>query len=139
MKKREVAIIVVLLVLAVISCKVAFGVNGAQPPPKPLIDYLVQPESSVFNAYGWSEETVKLFNLIDLRARCNDQELRIKALELQVAELTKLIGKFPADLDINNPDNTVIGAISIHTNAINQFRAQIDTNTEKLKQVDPNS
>ena len=98
MKKKEVLIIVGLLLLAVLSCNVAFGVGEAQQKPKPLIDYLVQPESSVFNAYGWSEETVKLYNLIDLRAICNDQELRIKALEAQVARLTKAQNDILRDL-----------------------------------------
>ena len=97
MKKKEVVIIVVLLVLAVISCNMAFGVGEAQQP-KPLIDYLVQPESSVFEAYGWGPETVKLYNLIDLRARCNAQEIRIKALEKQVARLTKAQNDILRDL-----------------------------------------
>ena len=97
MKTREIAFIVVILAFLVISCHLAFGVNEEQQP-KPLIDYLVQPESSVFNAYGWSEETVKLYNLIDLRAICNNQEARIKALELQVAELIKAQNDILRDL-----------------------------------------
>ena len=90
MKKREIAIIVALLVLLVIGGKLAFGVNEAQQP-KDLRDFLVQPPNSVYQAYGYSEETQLLYNLIDLRAICINQEARIKALELQVAELVEIV------------------------------------------------
>ena len=96
MKKREVAIIVVLLALVVILCNVAFGVNEVQQP-KPLRDFLVQPPNSVYQTYGYSEETLLLYNLIDLKVTNNQQEARIKALEIQVTALMK-----PAVVDPNN-------------------------------------
>lgn len=78
--------------------------------------------------------------IVELTARpvCDPNEIKalfdkVEALELQIVDLTKLVGELPVNLDINNADNTVIGAILTHTDAINQFRSQIDKNTARIK------
>jgi hypothetical protein len=52
-----------------------------------------------------------------------------------IAGLKSMVGELPSRYDVNDPDNTLIGAIMAHTNAINQFRVQIDTNTARIEAI----
>ncbi len=102
-RSKEVTIIVVLLVVAVLTCKMAFGANGVQRP-KDLRDFLAQPPNSVYQVYGYSEETFLLYNIIAVMEASQKQELRIKALEKQVAELEKKIERRTSNAELSTPN-----------------------------------
>ncbi len=115
-KGKEVIIIVVILVVTVLLCNLAFGINEIQKP-KDLRDFLSQPPNSIYQIYGYSEETFLLYNIIALREACQSYELRIKALETQVAELKVML---------------------LEQKKI-QFSASVDLDKDGIKVVDPNS
>ncbi len=61
-------------------------------------------------------------------------------IETRFARIEKIIGTYPPTcfefpFDVNDPENTLLGAILAHTSCINQFRVQIDTNTERIEGI----
>ncbi len=61
-------------------------------------------------------------------------------VETRLARIEKIIGTYPPTcfefpFDVNDPENTLLGAILAHTSCINQFRVQIDTNTERIEGI----
>ncbi len=58
---------------------------------------LFTPDNAIYAKYGYSEETLLFYNIVALKEISINYELRIKALEKQVVELT------PKPLDPNVP------------------------------------
>lgn len=111
-----------------------------QPGPDCIDALMPVPAATVrqFGVKGGSDKVRLVYNISELLKAANTQKARIEALEKQVAELVKLIGEYPSltpPIDPDDPENTLFGAIWQHTGVINQFRAQIDTNTGRIAEL----
>jgi len=143
--KKKVAVLLILAFLCLLGVQELL-VFGNVAPKKDLHDLLLRPPNIVWQTYGYGEDTFRLYNMSEVLKACIANRQRIEVLEKQVAklkeqivELEGIVGKYPPELDPNDYENTIIGAILGHTSAINQFRAQIDTNTSNIKiMLDPN-
>jgi len=84
------------LVAIIIVCfmtMAGFASWDTVPQPKPaqdIIDVLVPVPTPTLDQFGHMERTRVIFNIAKLIEAVNQQETRIKALEKQVTELTKL-------------------------------------------------
>ena len=84
--------LMILLVVLVTIPIVALASWDTVPQPKPaqdIIDALVPVPTPTLDQFGHTERTRVIFNIARILEVCRDYETRIKALEKQVAELTK--------------------------------------------------
>ncbi len=96
MKTKKLGIMLIVLLVVVVG--LVFAQEPVKETVKDLRDKLFQPPPSTYEEYGWSDDTLRLYNLAALRSICENHELRILkveklesrilALEVQVAELT---------------------------------------------------
>ncbi|KKN04870.1 hypothetical protein LCGC14_1092980 [marine sediment metagenome] len=104
------------------------------------------------DAYGDTKETQLYFNIRSAWIQVNQCKTAIRhmadaitnitnpddpnSLASRIGVLEAIVGEvLPEHSNLDEPGNTVIGAILMHTDAINQFRPQIDTNTIQLKEL----
>ena len=100
MKTRTFEVLVVMAILAVFSY-IVFGVAAPVPNPKRnLRDFIYQTPSSIYQEFGYSEETELFYNIVTLKEIVQKYEVRIKALETQIAELATAQELMQVDLDI---------------------------------------
>lgn len=95
MRSKIYSVLMVVVVVAIVG-SITMGDVTAQPKPKDLRDFLIQPPNSIYQEYGYSEETLFLYNILTLKEVCQSyavkiqgSEARIKSLEEQVAELVE--------------------------------------------------
>ncbi len=128
-----------MIILAVLVIALLGFVSGCNPNSSDELLKLRQPVSPFaqqwIDKYGENPESERNYNLALMLQTLNQQVQAMAALEVKISKLTKIIGGY--QFDANDPENTIIDAISLHTNAINQFRTQIDKNTAKLYYVGP--
>ena len=80
------------IVVVCFMTMVGFASWDTVPQPKPaqdIIDVLVPVPTPTLNQFGHTERTRVIFNIAKILETCQNYETRIKALEKQVAELTK--------------------------------------------------
>ncbi len=91
MTKRTVDRLSLIVILASVifafSITIAFGHTELT---QSLRDVLLQPNASIYQKFGYSEDTLVFFNLLKLQEVCQDQATRIKVLEDKVAGLEAL-------------------------------------------------
>ncbi len=81
-------ILLILLVVAVVA--ICYGAERPLPNrSRNLRDFIYQTPSNIYGEFGFSEETELLYNLVTLKEKGQTYEVRIKALEAQVAKLTE--------------------------------------------------
>ncbi|HDZ13865.1 hypothetical protein LCGC14_1887540 [marine sediment metagenome] len=142
-------IVLLIMLVMVAGCQEESAQNSRETllnPEKATIDFAKQ----WVDKYGTTPESVDNYNhtfvrlVVDQNAKVMNKLVeatkgsteetgkQLSALSARQDELKKIIGDYPSEYDTSNSENTVIGAISLHTNAINQFREQIDINTALL-------
>ncbi len=90
------------IVLLVLMTSLAFG--HPQEPQPDLRDELIQPADNVYRTYGYSNETLALYNIWANQAAAKNYEIRIKKLEEQIAELVKQMAELAADVAAVDPN-----------------------------------
>lgn len=102
------------------------------------------------NAYGDTKDTQLYFNIRSAWIHVEQCKTAIRLLADAITNITNpddpnslasritvlesIVGEvLPEHSNLDEPGNTVIGAILMHTNAINQFREQIEINTAKIE------
>ncbi len=80
-----VAVVVLMTILAV----------AQQPwqPQKELRDQLIQPPDILYRQYGYSDDTLVLYNIWANQAACKNHEIRMTKMQEQIAELEKQLGE----------------------------------------------
>jgi hypothetical protein len=97
--------IVVFIVLVMVTVIFAVQHSDLPQPPRNLRDFLWQTPNSVYQEFGYSEETFLYWNVVALKERYEKQEARIAALEGKVAELEigrEAIRLEPTPIDIDS-------------------------------------
>ena len=77
-----------LLVGTIIAASIAYAEQPAPQPTPDLRSELMQPNDAVFQRYGFNPDTLLLFNVREVLRACMEYEVRIKALETTIKELT---------------------------------------------------
>ncbi len=93
------------IVLLVVMASLAFG--HPKEPQRDLRDELIQPADNVYRTYGYSNETLALYNIWANQAAAKNYEIRIKKLEEQIAELVKQMAELTEKI---KPDDEVQSA-----------------------------
>ena len=86
MRNRVKCVMLAILIVAIVSCMVFAQVDAPQRS-KDLRDFLEQPPNNVYQEFGYSEETLLLYNIIANRERWQKADVIIKSLQAQVAAL----------------------------------------------------
>ncbi len=87
-----VAVVVLMTILAV----------AQQPwqPQKELRDQLIQPPDILYRQYGYSDDTLVLYNIWANQAACKNHEIRMTKMQEQIAELEKQLAELADKIKI---------------------------------------
>ncbi len=126
-KDRLSLIVILACVIFAFTITVAFGHTE---PTQSLRDVLLQPNASIYQRFGWSEDTLVLFNLLKLQEVCQDQQTRIKVLEDKVAKLEVLITVDPNDITLESRIDKLENHIVLNTMIRQQILTPLDTTVD---------
>ncbi len=76
MRNRVKCVMLAILIVAIVSCMVFAQVDAPQRS-KDLRDFLEQPPNNVYQEFGYSEETLLLYNIIANRERLTTSRQQI--------------------------------------------------------------
>lgn len=96
--KRIILTVGIILTMAV---ALTTSVCGANKPAKPLVDFLIQPRNSVWQLYGYSPDTLRLYNIIAIMQHAQRNEAQLTSLRTEVAELRQTLKNLEALIKAN--------------------------------------